>query len=456
MALNLFRRVLIANRGEVAVRIIRTCDELGIEPVLAVSEADSDAPYTRHREVVVLGKGRSSESYLDPVKIVQAAVQTRCTALHPGWGFLAESPLLATLAAQHGVTFIGPPPHVMARMGKKIPAKRAMTEAGLAVIPGSPGVVASVEEARAVAEKVGYPVLLKAESGGGGRGMRVAASGDDLARAFSEAESEAQAAFGDPSLYLEKLIEGGRHIEIQILADRYGHAVHLGERDCTIQRNHQKLLEESPSPVLSDDERQRVCTRAAAAFSAIGYTGAGTMELLLDDSGTLRFMEVNARLQVEHPVTEMRTGLDLVAEQLRIAAGQPLSFSQSEVQFSGHAIECRINAEDPAAGFLPSPGLITRWQNPDDQGGAIRVDTHVESGYRVPPHYDSLLCKLIAHGRDRAEAIDRLERALGELVCEGVPTTVPLHRAIVASRAFRDGDYDTRHIPGLAALSGDH
>jgi acetyl-CoA carboxylase biotin carboxylase subunit len=442
-----FHRILIANRGEVAVRVARTCDLLGITPVFAVSEADRAAPYTRGREIVVLGPARSAQSYLDPVRVVQAAVQTRSTALHPGWGFLSENALLASLCAQHGVTFIGPPPHVMALMGTKSPAKRAMREAGLDVIPGSDGPVPTAAEARKVADAVGYPVLLKAESGGGGRGMRIARAPGEVENAFGEAQAEARAAFGDERVYLEKLIEGGRHVEIQIFCDKHGNGIHVGERDCTVQRNHQKLIEESPSPVLDPALRARTLERAVAAACAIGYVGAGTMELLLDGD-VLRFMEMNTRLQVEHTVSEQRSGLDLVKLQIEAAAGHRLKLAQRDVTLEGHAIECRINAEDPRAGFKPSPGTITRWRLPDSQSGAVRVDTHVEEGYVVPPHYDSLICKVIARGETRDAAIAIMLRALGELVIEGVATTVPLHQQVLASEAFREHRYDTRTLPG--------
>jgi acetyl-CoA carboxylase biotin carboxylase subunit len=443
-----FRRLFVANRGEVAVRIARTCDELGITPIFAASAADAGAPYLRGREVVVLGPARSSESYLAVDRVVQAAVQSRCTALHPGWGFLAENPVLAALCEQHGVSFVGPPAHVMALMGTKNPAKRAMAAAGLELIPGSDGVLASVDQAREVAAEVGYPVLVKAEAGGGGRGMRVARSESEIESAWSEARGEARGAFGDDRVYLERLIEGGRHVEIQIVADKHGGAVHLGERDCTIQRNHQKLIEESPAPTLDDVQRSLTLEAAVEAARSIGYVGAGTMEFLCDADGVLRFMEMNTRLQVEHPVSEIRSGIDIVAEQIRVAAGAPLSVTQGDVELAGHAIECRINAEDPSDNFRPAPGLIETWNLPAAVDGAVRVDTHVEAGYTVPPYYDSLLCKVIARGDDREAARRQMIAALGELECGGVPTTAPMHLAILESPAFAANDYDTRSIPG--------
>jgi acetyl-CoA carboxylase biotin carboxylase subunit len=449
MAPPLFHRLLIANRGEVAVRVARACDTLGVVPVFAVSEADRDAPYTKDREVVVLGPGRAAQSYLDVERIVQAAVQARCSALHPGWGFLSENPLLATLCAQHGVTFVGPPPQVTALMGSKTRAKAAMRAAGMQVIPGSDGVLADVEDAKRVAGAVGFPVLFKAENGGGGRGMRIARSAEHVESAYSEAQAEARAAFGGDRVFLERLIETGRHVEIQIFADKYGRAVHLGERDCTVQRNHQKLIEESPSPAISADLRAATCAAAARAAAKIGYVGAGTMEMLFDGE-VLRFMELNCRLQVEHTVSEERTGKDLVIAQLQIAAGRPLAWPQDELDralaCNGHVIECRINAEDPANNFAPAPGTITTWRPPSGDG--IRVDTHVTAGYVVPPFYDSLLAKLIVRGRDRADAIERMIAALQAFHVEGVPTTIPMHVAILRSDAFRSGRYDTRSIPG--------
>jgi acetyl-CoA carboxylase biotin carboxylase subunit len=441
----LFHRLLIANRGEVAVRVARACNALGITPVFAVSEADREAPYTRGRETVLLGPGRAALSYLDVERVVQAAVQSRCTALHPGWGFLSENPLLATLCVQHGVTFIGPPPQVTALMGSKTRAKAAMRAAGLAVIPGSIGVLADAADARHVATETGFPVLFKAENGGGGRGMRIARHAGEVEQVYAEAQNEARAAFGGDRVFLEKLVEGGRHVEIQVFADRYGRAIHLGERDCTVQRNHQKLIEESPSPALSSDQRGAACEAAARAAASIGYVGAGTMEMLLDGT-TLRFMEMNCRLQVEHTVSEERTGKDLVIAQIEIAAGKALTWTQADIPLTGHVIECRINAEDPSNNFAPAPGTVTVWQPPSGDG--IRVDTHVEAGYVVPPFYDSLLAKLIVKAPSRDEAISKMLAALGAFRVEGVPTTISMHQKILASDAFRTGAYDTRSIPG--------
>jgi acetyl-CoA carboxylase biotin carboxylase subunit len=444
---NRFRRLFIANRGEVAARIARTCDQLGIVPVFGVSEADREAPYLRDRESVVLGPSRSSESYLAKERIVQAAVQTQCSALHPGWGFLAEDPVFASLCEAHGVTFIGPPPAVMQKLGRKTPAKAAMACAGLKVIPGSDGVLRDLDQASEVAGATGFPVLLKAESGGGGRGMRVVRGAAEMKHAYDSAQAESLACFADGRLYLEKLIEGGRHIEIQLLADKYGHVVHLGERDCSVQRKHQKLIEESPALVLSDVEREQTLEAAVRATRAIGYVGAGTMEFLLDNGGELRFMEMNARLQVEHPVSEIRTGIDLVEAQIRIAGGEPLWFSQQDIDLRGHAIECRVNAEDPSNGFSPSPGVIAQWEatTSDDR---VRVDTHVESGYEVSPHYDSLICKVIAWGEDREAARERLSDALRNIRCDGISTTIPMHLAVLDSSEFRENRYDTRAVPG--------
>ena len=441
------KRLFIANRGEVAARIARTCDAMGITPVFGVSLADINAPYVRDRQKVVLGKARSSESYLCMDKIVQAALQTGCSALHPGWGFLAEDPRFVALCQTHGLTFVGPTAESMSLLGKKSPAKRAMKAAGLNTIEGSDGPVADAEEALSVAKEIGFPVLLKAESGGGGRGMRIAHDEAQLPHAFDEAQAEAQAAFGDPRLFVEKLIVGGRHIEVQVLGDKYGNAVHFGERDCSVQRKHQKLIEESSAIALTDTQREQLLSAAVVATANIGYVGAGTLEFLQDSNGQLRFMEMNTRLQVEHTVSEMRAGVDLVEAQLRVAAGERLWLKQSDIKLVGHAIECRINAEDPNNDFAPSPGVLQTWRAPVEMPG-VRVDTHVEEGYEVPPFYDSLLCKMITHGKNREDARNKMIAALNKLECKGVSTTVPLHLAVLQSQAFIDNDYDTRAIPG--------
>jgi acetyl-CoA carboxylase biotin carboxylase subunit len=448
MGAPLFHRLFIANRGEVSVRIARACDALGITPVFGVSEADAGAAHLAGREVVVLGPARAAQSYLDMERVVQAAKQSRCSALHPGWGFLSENATFAMLCEQHGITFVGPPAAAMALMGKKTPAKQTAAKAGLTLIPGSDGVLADADAALAAAEKTGYPVLFKAESGGGGRGMRIARAASEVKAAFDDARAEATAAFGDSRVYMEKLLEGGRHVEVQLIADRHGNAVHVGERDCTVQRNHQKLIEESPCPLLADDERARTLDAVVRLAKQIGYVGAGTVEFLMDASGTLRFMEMNTRLQVEHPVSEMRSGLDLMKEMIEVSAGRPLSVKQSDVVMRGHAIECRINAEDPAENFRPSPGKITRFVRPPEEDGKVRVDTHVTSGYEVPPFYDSLICKVIVHADTRDQAIERMQRALAGMVIDGVKTTIPLHQKVLASPDFRASRHDTRKIPG--------
>ncbi len=443
----MFRRVFIANRGEVAVRIAKACDELGIEPVFGVSLADQVAPYLAGREHVVLGPPRPSDSYLCLDRVVQAARQTRCSAVHPGWGFLSENAVFASLCRSHGLTFIGPPPALIALLGQKSAARRVVAAHGLSVVPGS-DCVRDAADAQAQAAELGYPVMLKADDGGGGRGMRVVRDDDDLVVAYAEAAREAQASFGSATLYLEKLFERTRHIEVQILVDRYGQAIHVGERDCSVQRKHQKLIEESPSVVLSEDERQRVLTGAVRVAARLGYVGAGTFEFLLDGEGTLHFIEMNARLQVEHGVSEMRSGLDIVAEQIRIAAGHPLSVSQQEVHLIGHVLECRINAEDPADDFRPTPGTIADFSLPPEVAGETRFDTHVTPGYVVEPFYDSMLCKALTAGPTREEAIDRMVEVLRAIQCEGVATTIPVHLAVLQSEAFRSSNYHTAAIPG--------
>jgi acetyl-CoA carboxylase biotin carboxylase subunit len=447
-------KLLIANRGEVAVRIARAARELDMVPVGVVSEADRGASWTGvFDEVVCLGGAAPRDSYLRIERVLQAALQTGCSALHPGWGFLAENARFAALCEQHGVTFVGPPAAVMRRMGLKSPAKEAMRAAGLDVLPGSRGLVADADEAAACARETGYPVILKADAGGGGRGMRLVRDEGELREAFGAASAEAEAAFGDGRLYLERYLEGGRHVEVQVLADRFGNAVHLGERECSIQRHHQKLIEESPSPALDAGQRAALGERAAAAAAAIGYVGAGTIEFLREADGRIWFMEMNTRLQVEHPVTEMVTGVDIVKEQLAVAANRTLSFAQGDVAFEGAAIECRINAEDPAQGFKPTPGRLTAFElarTPQDghDGVVLRVDTHLAAGDEVVPYYDSLIAKVIAHAPTRAGAIAALRSALADARVEGVATTIPLHLAVLGSPEFASGDYSTRAIPG--------
>ncbi len=446
----MFRSVLIANRGEIALRVIRACKEMGIRTVAVHSEADRNSPHLEHADkAVCIGGSRSSESYLNMEAIIQAAIQNECQALHPGYGFLAENALFSALCAQSKVTFIGPPPHASRLMGDKARARETMKKLGLDPIPGSEGTLKSADEAGEVASKIGYPVLLKATAGGGGKGMRVAREAGDLKHAYDEASLEAEKAFGNPSLYLEKFITRGRHIEFQVLADVFGNAVYLGERECSIQRSHQKLIEESPSPVITEDVRREYGTKVAKAVAAIGYVNAGTIEFLRDEDGNLYFMEVNARLQVEHPVTEMVTGFDIVKEQLRIAANCPLSIKQEDVELRGHAIETRINAEDPARDFRPDPGMITAFEPPSFD--SVRVDTHIRPGYAIPPFYDSLICKLIGHANDRNAAIDTVTRALKSFRIEGVKTTIPLHIEILSTPEFRQGNYSTSFVQELLA-----
>ncbi len=449
----MFQRLLIANRGEVAVRVARAARELGIAPVGVVSEVDRGAAWTRELdEVVCVGPAAARDSYLRREALLQAALQTRCSALHPGWGFLAEDAAFAALCAQHGVTFVGPSPGTMLLLGRKASARAAMRAAGMRVVPGSNGLLSSAEEAARAAAEVGYPVILKADAGGGGRGMRRCEDERALRAAFAEASAESAAAFGSGALYLERYLEGGRHVEVQILGDRHGGAVHLYERDCSVQRQHQKLVEEAPCPLLSPGERAELCERAAEAARRAGYVGAGTIEFLRAAGGELYFLEMNTRLQVEHPVSEMVTGVDIVREQLRVAAGEQMSVRQADVRIDGHAIECRINAEDPAQGFRPCPGRLSAFALSSGAGpGRVRVDTHLAAGESVPPHYDSLLAKVIAHGPTREAAIETLVSALRASRIEGVETTLPLHLSILESEAFRRSAHDTRTIPGFRA-----
>jgi len=446
----MFQRLLIANRGEVAVRIARACRTLGVAPVGVASEADAGAAWTRElEEVVVLGPAPAAESYLALDRVVQAALQLRASAVHPGWGFLAENPRFAALCRAHGLVFVGPGAGVMRTMGLKSPAKASMRAAGLPVVPGSDGPLASADAAARCAREVGFPVMLKADAGGGGRGMRLCRSEAEVREAFAAASAEAAAAFGSGALYLERCIVGGRHVEVQVLCDAYGAGVHLGERDCSVQRKHQKLVEETPSPALSPDERRELGERAVRAALAVGYVSAGTIEFLRDAEGRLWFLEMNTRLQVEHTVSEMVSGLDVAAKQIEIAANRPLGLTQADVRLAGHAIECRVNAEDPASGFRPTPGRLERFELPTGLGpGRLRIDTHLVAGERVSPHYDSLIAKAIAWGENRAQAIETMLACLRAARVDGVATTIPLHLAVLESEAFRTGRYDTSSIPG--------
>ena len=441
----MFRRVLIANRGEIAVRIIRACRELEIETVAVYSAADRDALHVQlATRAVCIGPARAAESYLNQAAILTAAVETGCDAVHPGYGFLSENPDFADLCAKCGLKFIGPSGDVIRQMGSKAAAKALMRRSGVPVVPGSEGAV-DLEEARRVADEVGYPVLVKASAGGGGRGMRRVDRPEDLPALFQAAQSEAVACFGNGELYVEKLILHPRHIEFQIMADKHGHVVHLGERDCSIQRRHQKVLEESPCQAISEELRKEMGETAVRAAKAVGYENAGTIEFLLDKNKNFYFMEMNTRIQVEHPVTEAVTDLDLIKEQISVAAGEPLSFTQEDVVIRGHAIECRINAENPERNFMPCPGLITNVHVPGGKG--VRVDTHIYNNYKVPANYDSMLLKLIVHSKDRATAIAKMRSALGELVIEGIDTNLDFQYEILNNEAFQEGDTDTGFIP---------
>ena len=441
----MLQKILIANRGEIALRIIRACKELGIKTVAVYSEADAEALHVRFAdEAVCIGPGPSHQSYLNIPRLIAAAEVTNSDAIHPGYGFLAESARFAEICESCDITFIGPTPEMISKMGDKAYAKRTMREAGVPVIPGSDGTLRDAKEVRDVAEKVGYPVILKAAAGGGGRGMRVVREPEELESAFLTASAEAQAAFGNPDIYLERYFDRPRHVEVQILGDGKGNVVALGERECSIQRKHQKLIEESPSPAVDAALRAAMEEAAIRGAEAVDYRSAGTIEFLLDQEGHFYFMEMNTRIQVEHPVTEMVTGLDLIKEQILVAAGEPLSHAASNHTISGHAIECRINAEDPDNNFRPSPGRIESLHLPGGPG--IRIDTHVYAQYVIPPYYDSLIAKVIAYGRDRDEAVCRMARALDEFIIEGVKTTIPLHQRIIRTEAFRAGDLDTAFL----------
>lgn len=441
----MFNKILIANRGEIALRIIRACRELGIRTVAIYSEADANSLHRRLAdEDVCIGPGPSRDSYLNVSRIISAAEITDADAIHPGYGFLAENHEFAALCNSCKIKFIGPSPEVISRMGDKSEAKKAMRKAGVPVTPGSEGLVTDLDEARELAEKIGYPVIVKAAAGGGGRGMRVAHTKVALSTALVTAQSEAEKAFGNAGVYIEKYIENPKHVEVQILADEHGNVIHLGERDCSVQRRHQKLIEESPCPIMDAKARKKIGEAAVRAAKAVGYANAGTIEFLMDSDKNFYFMEMNTRIQVEHPVTEQVTSIDLVKEQIRVAAGEKLRIKQDDVRLVGHAIECRINAEDPSRNFMPSPGKVSTYHVPGGPG--VRVDSHVYEEYVIPPFYDSMIAKLIVTGENREEAICRMDRALAEFIIEGVATTIPFHQKVIRSEEFRRGDFGTGFV----------
>ncbi len=438
-------KVLIANRGEIALRIVRSCRELGIATVAVFSTVDKKALHVQLAdEAVCVGDSLSNKSYLNIPNILAAATSRGVDAIHPGYGFLAENDKFAEMCNDHGIVFIGPSPKAIRSMGDKSTAKETMEAVGVPTVPGSQGLLSNVDEAYKLADEIGYPVIIKATAGGGGRGMRLVENSDNLEKMFKAAQGEAEAAFGNDGLYMEKFIKKPRHVEIQILADRSGNVVHLGERDCSVQRRHQKLLEESPSPAINTELRKKMGNAAIAAAKSIGYEGAGTVEFLVDDENNFYFMEMNTRIQVEHPVTEMVTGVDLIAEQIKIASGAKLEFTQDDIHLNGHAIECRINAEDPSHNFRPSPGKITGWLPPGGPG--VRVDSHVYTGYEIPPFYDSLIGKLIVWGKDRNTAIKRMNRALNECAVTGIPTTINFHLTLLNKSKFKQGKIHTKYV----------
>jgi acetyl-CoA carboxylase, biotin carboxylase subunit len=441
----MFKKVLIANRGEIALRVIRACRELAIQTVAVYSEADRESLHVRFADDdVCIGPPPSRQSYLRIPNIIAAAEITGADAIHPGYGFLAENAEFADTCRASNITFIGPSGEQIRQMGDKATARRLAQEAGVPTVPGSPGTIEDPDEALVFAESTGFPVIIKATAGGGGKGMRIAQDADQFVQSFGLAQNEALAAFGNGSVYVEKYLQQPRHVEIQVIGDCFMRVVHLGERDCSVQRRHQKLIEESPSPALDDELRDRMGRAAVALASNIGYIGAGTLEFLLDTDGQFYFMEMNTRIQVEHPVTEMVTSFDLVKEQIRVAAGEPISFQGDGRRLRGHAIECRINAEDPYRGFQPSPGHITAYHPPGGPG--VRVDTHVYAGYTVPPYYDSLLAKVIVHGNDRTEALTRMGQALDSFILEGVTTTIPFLARVIRHPDFVAGKVDTRFL----------
>jgi acetyl-CoA carboxylase biotin carboxylase subunit len=454
----MFSKILVANRGEIAVRVIRACRELGVQVVVAHSEADRESLAVRMAdEAVCIGPAASDRSYLNIPNIVSAALVTGCEAVHPGYGFLSENAYLAEVIEQCGLTFIGPPPGVIELLGDKIAARKMMVQAGVPTVPGSDDPLYRVDDAVEVARQVGYPLMIKAVAGGGGRGIRAVVDERDLMRQFPLAQMEAQSFFGNGALYLERKVERAHHVEVQLLADAHGTTLALGERDCTLQRRRQKLLEEAPSPSLNAEQRERICALAARGAAHVGYRNAGTMEFLLDETGEFFFMEVNTRIQVEHGVTELVTGIDLVKEQLRVAAGEPLGYGQADIQVRGHAVECRVTSEDPMRGFAPESGVIDTWLPPGGPG--VRVDSHCYAGYFTPPFYDSLLAKVMTWGQNRDEAFDRMARALREMRVEGVHTSIPYHLSLLSDRAVRSNnvtiDYVGDHLASWATRQED-
>ncbi len=440
----MFHKILIANRGEIAVRIIRACKELGIKTVAIHSDVDNDALHVSLAdESICIGPAVSAHSYLNMKAIISAAQVADADAIHPGYGFLSENAEFAEICEQCGITFIGPTAENMRRMGDKISARQTVTEAGVPILPGTNESIETTEEAQRIADEIGYPVIIKASAGGGGRGMKIVHSPASLSNALATARAEAQAGFGKADVYIEKFCEHPRHVEIQVLGDKHGNVIHLGERDCSIQRRHQKLIEEAPCPVLSPELREEMGACAVAAAKAVGYSSAGTIEYLLDTDGSFYFMEMNTRVQVEHPVTEMVTGVDIIKEQINSAAGLPLRYQQSDITITGHAIECRINAEDPEK-FTPFPGTITGYHTPGGMG--VRVESAMYHQYTVLPHYDSMIGKLIVHAETREEAITRMASALDEYIIEGIKTTIPFHQKMMANKEFIDGDFDTNFL----------
>lgn len=441
----MFKRILIANRGEIAVRIIRACREMGIRTVAVYSQADRNAVHVGLAdEAVCIGKAEASDSYLNMERIISAAIAVGAEAIHPGFGFLSENAEFVQMCEQHHITFIGPSSELISRMGNKSEAKKTMKQAGVPVVPGTEEPVYDLEEAKREAERIGYPVMIKASSGGGGKGMRIARSREEFAVSFQAAQQESIRAFADDSMYLERYVQNPRHVEVQIMADKYGQVIQLGERDCSIQRRHQKMIEESPSPALTDEIRKKIRSTAVQAAKVVNYESAGTIEFLLDDSGEFFFMEMNTRIQVEHPVSELISGVDLIREQIMVAAGEALSVAQEDILFRGHAIECRINAEDPIRGFLPCPGTITHLHLPG--GNGVRIDTAIYEGYQIPPNYDSMLVKVITYDRDRKTAIRKMIRALDDMEIEGVETNLEFQYDILHQKDFQEGNFTTDFI----------